>query len=344
MKRLQAGIAAVIVALSPIEIPAAASASPRAQPRSIAVSVPADPVSLNPGATSQIPIRVVNPGSKPVTVTVKGMGIHLGDNGSVRFTGAPDPQWSSRTGFPPGELTVPAQSYIDVAITVDMPTRITPDFYYIGFLVTPVATGTGVVQINQIGAFVTINVPGPRVRELSADLQAPVGKTHFFVGGAHFGDVVIGSSVAGTLIVHNIGKSSVQFWGESDANAWIGGATPTQQRIKISLLPIGRSRSFAVTSRPSFPIDVVTMTVTVTYPGTTEASTKQIVISRRFLVISPWVILVVCALVILALIWWGRRVWRKRRHSEPRRRALHAAKRSGPTKREPRPSIPVSSG
>ena len=45
-----------------------------------------------------------------------------------------------------------------------MPTQIGPDLYYIGFLVSPVPTVSGeVVVINQIGAFLTIDVPGPRV-------------------------------------------------------------------------------------------------------------------------------------------------------------------------------------
>ncbi len=270
-----------------------------ATPRSIAVTVPAQPVSLNPGETSQVDIQVFNLGTTPVAVTVKGMGIVLGNNGKVRLTGAPDPQWSSRTVFPSGGLAVPARNSIDVAITVKMPTHIAPDFYYIGFLVTPVATGSGIVAINQIGDFVTINVPGPRVRRLSAVLLAPIG-------GIHLGDVVIGSGVVGSVKVRNIGKSAVQFWGENEVTTWLRGADPTQDRIGLSLLPGGLFRSFGVTAKPAFLIDVVTMTVSVTYLGTTLASTKQVLMSRSFLVINPWVIVAACALVILGLLWWTR--------------------------------------
>jgi hypothetical protein len=321
-------LTAGFLALSPVS-GMAATRSAKGEPRYIAVSVPAQPVSLKPGATSQIPIRVLNPGATPVTVRVKGAGIDLADNGKVRYTGATDPIWSHRTEFPLGDLTVPAQGYANVAITVNMPTHIAPDFYYVGFLVTPVETGTGVVQINQIGDFVTINVPGPRERKLSAFLRAPLH-------GIDLDGVVIGSGVVGNLDVHNIGKAAAQFWGENDVSSWFRGADPIEQRIPISLLPIGRSRSFVVTAGPAFPIDLVTTTVSVLYAGRTETSTKQIVITRRFLVINPWVIGVACALLLLALIWWLRSrhlggEWKPNSRSRRRRssRTMHSFRSQG---------------
>src|SRR4029077_3220154 len=123
-------------------------------PRSIAVSVPPDPVSLNPGETAPVAIRVLNPSASPVTVTVTGEGITLGDNGTTSFTGKPDPLWGDRTTYPRGAITIPSQHFADLSVVVHMPDRISPDLYYIGFLVTPVPAATGqVVVINQIGAF-----------------------------------------------------------------------------------------------------------------------------------------------------------------------------------------------
>ena len=46
--------------------------------RSIAVSVPPDPVSLGPGQVGVVQLRVVNPGTTPVRVTVTGRGLTLG--------------------------------------------------------------------------------------------------------------------------------------------------------------------------------------------------------------------------------------------------------------------------
>lgn len=314
MRRFTAGIVAVVASMVVASVAAvAASPSPSSAPRSIAVSVPADPVQLHPGETAPIRIRVVNPGSAPVTVTVKGEGINLGDNGTTTFTGKPDPQWAGRTDFPPGELAVPAQSFIDVAITVHMPAYIASDLYYVGFVVTPIATVSGsVVVINQIGAFFVIDVPGARDRELAADLNVP----GFNWGPIHIGSLLIGDQVVGQLTAHNIGPSAVQFFGENDATSAPFGGSPTQQRIDRSLLPIGRSRSLQVTALPGFPIDVVTMRVTLTYPSQTESATKQIVLTRSMFVISPWVIIALGILVALVVCW--RLLARYRRRSKLR--------------------------
>ena len=291
-------------------------------PRSIAVSVPPDPVSLTPGETAAIPIRVLNPGTAPVIVTVRGEGITLGDNGTTAFTGAPDPLWAGRTSFPRGDITIPAQHFVDLSITVHMPAQLGPDLYYIGFLVSPVPQVTGqVVVINQIGAFLTINVPGPRVRALSATLST----TGFSFGPIHIDSLVIGDHVDGRLTVHNIGASSALFYGENDVSSAPIGGSPSQQRIGRSLLPSGRSRWFAVTAAPAFPIDLVTLRDVVTYPDRSGTGTLQIVRTKTLLVISPWVLIIAGALLV-ALIGWRLRA-RHRRNLERRAAARAAASR-----------------
>ena len=245
-----------------------------------------------------------------MTVTTKGEGVTLGDNGTTTFTGKPDPLWASRTSYPGGDISIPAQHYVDLAITVHMPEQIGPDLFYIGFLVPPVPTTTGqVVVINQIGAFLTIDVPGPRLRSLAANLTTP----GFNWGPIHIPSLVVGDQVDGELTVDNTGASSVLFFGENDVtSAPIGGA-PTQQRISRSLLPIRRSRWFPVTAAPAFPIDVVTMTDAVTYPDRTGTGTLELVRTKSILVISPWVLVALLAIAGLVGGWRLRRRFRRAR-------------------------------
>jgi len=315
-----AGIVAVIVAALFVPSGALAAASPAPgphTPRSLAVSVPPDAVPLSPGESSRIHIRIINPGATPVTVRVHGEEVILGDNGTTRFTGAPDPNWAGHADFPPGDLAVPSQGFIDEVIGVHMPSYISPDLYYIGFVVTPVATAAGsVVVINQIGAFFIINVPGARDRELAADLNVP----GFDWGPIHIGGLVLSNQVVGNVNAHNVGPSSVQFFGENDAASAPFSGAPSQQRISRSLLPIGRSRSFQVSALPAFPIDFVTMTVTLTYPDKTESATKQIVITRTMLVIDPLLLLLVVVVLVALIVSW--RLWARHRRRTKRRAAV----------------------
>ena len=308
----------------PLGVSAAPSTSGLTRPRSIAVSVPPDAVTLKPGEAAAIPIRVVNPGASPVTVTVKSQGITLGDNGTTAFTGRPDPLWAGRTAFPRGAIAIPAQHFVDLSVVVHMPGQIGPDLYYIGFLVSPVPTVSGsVVVINQIGAFLTVDVPGPRIRALSAELST----TGFNWGPIHINTLVIGNHVDGRLTVKNIGSSSVLFFGENDVTSAPITGSPAQQRIGRSLLPIGRSRSFAVAGQSAFPIDLVTMTDIVSFPDRTGTGTLQVARTRTVLVISPWVIVVIGALL-AAFGGWRLRV-RHRRRLERRAAARASASRRG---------------
>lgn len=310
------------ICVVPLGVAAAATPIPSpSSPRSIAVSVPADPVSLSPGQTAAVAIRVLNPSASPVPVTVTGEGITLGNNGTTAFTGKPDPLWADRTDFPRGAITIPAQHFVDLSIVVHMPDDISPDLYYVGFLVTPVPDASGqVVVINQIGAFLTISVPGPRVRSLSAELTT----SGFNWGPIHIDSLVVGDHVDGKLTVDNTGASSVLFFGENDVTSAPFSGPPTQQRVSRSLLPIGRSRWFAVTGAPAFPVDVVTLTDVVSYPDRNGTGTLEIVRTRSVLVISPWVFVVL--LVLLALVVaWRLRVRRRRRALRSRRTSLRTA-------------------
>jgi hypothetical protein len=291
--------------------------------RTLAVSVPADPIAIAAGRSTRSLVRLVNPGDAAVRVTIESRELSLGDNGKVSIGGGPDPRWQHRARFPSRLLTVPARGYLDVPVTIHVPRLLPADLYFIGFLVTPVATETGSIHvINQIGSFLTVDVPGPRLRELA--------------GRLHISTLVFGSKADGTIRVSNIGKAAVRFWGENDTIASPGG-TPEQIRLDPSLLPAGKSRSIKISGAPAWPIGTVTITTHLTYPGRTEATTRELTFSKRVLVVSPWLPIVLGPLVLLLAGggWWSHR--RRRRgertgsgHSE--RRGLARGDASGLTR------------
>src|SRR5205823_8834462 len=129
--------------------------------------------------------------------------------------------------------------------------------------------------VNRIGSFLTIDVPGPRLRRLVGHFDLP-----------HF---VLGSHAAGTLRLTNSGRASLSFWGEDDTTSSPGG-TFRQVRLDASLLPVGRSRTVIVTGKPRWPFGIVTVTARVTYPGRTASETHELVFTRRVVVVSPWVV------------------------------------------------------
>jgi hypothetical protein len=277
---------------------AAAAAKPVGGPRSLAVSVPPDPVAIKPGTSAKTLARISNPTNAPVKVTVVSRALSLGDNGKVAIEPGPDPRWSRLVDFPKGVLTIPAESYVDVPLSVRVPAHLQPNLYFVGFLVTPVVTASGSLQvINQIGSFVTIDVPGPRMRKLTALFDVP--------------SIVLGSKVSGMLRVANVGPAAVRFWGENDTTSVPGGSFE-QQRLDPSLLPSQKSRYFSVTAKPAWLVGMVKMTVHVIYPGRTEATTKEMTFSKQVLVVSP----VVPAAGTLLLLAIAGLFWRSRRRRQ----------------------------
>jgi hypothetical protein len=266
---------------------------------------------------------VLNPGTQAVTVRIRGRHVDLGDNGAVAIGTSPDPLWNGRVQFPGGTLTIPAQKFVNVDLTVHMPEQLDPDLYFVGFLVTPVVTPNGQVQVvNEIGSFFTIDVPGARVRKLTGDLQINPS----VIAKIHLPSVVIGSRAHGVLHVRNSGTTQVRFWGEVDSSSSPGSAAG-QDRIDKSLIPRGHVRTFTVVGKPAWPIGFVTLTARVFYPGQTETSTQELDLSKRVLVISPWVI-VAAIVLLLAVAWYWRR--RRKRQRPP----------SGENLRNPRPISP----
>jgi hypothetical protein len=273
----------------------AAAPTPVGGSRGLAVSVPADPVEIAAGTRAEALVRIINASATPVPVTIESRRLLLLDNGKVTIGERPDARWQKRARFPSGQLTIPAHGYRNIPLTMRVPRGLSPDMYFVGFLVTPVPTKSGSIQvINQIGSFVTIDVPGPRQRELGGRFRMP--------------SLVFGSRANGTLHISNTGHAAVRFWGENDTTSSPGGS-PRQLRLDPSLLPAGRSRSTTVSGKPAWPVGIVTVTAHITYPGRTDAATKELVFSKRVVVISPWLPIGLALLLAAA----GAGVWTRRR-------------------------------
>ena len=72
-----------------------------------------------------------------------------------------------------------------------------------------------------------------------------------------------------------------------------------------------------VTAKPHWPIGMVTMTIHLTYPGRTDAATKELTVSKRVLVISPWVPIALAGVFLFGIVaFWIRR--RRRRAARVR--------------------------
>lgn len=274
--------------------PTPAAAAPRLAPATgaagagnsaLTVSVPPAPVPVHPGQEAAVVIRLINQGTDPVRVTLSDRGAELGDNGSVQLMDQADPLWAGRVTFPAGEVTIPGQDFLPVSLQIRVPQSIHPDLYFLGLVVTPAPTKAGSVQVvNQIGALITLDVPGPRQRELSAVLDTS--------------PVQLSGTATGTLQVRNPGRSVVRFFGENNVTASPGGGTPQQYRIDSAILPAGRQRSFPVAAPSSWPIELVTMDVRLSYPDQTESQTTEVTASADILLIQPWVP-IVAALTVL---------------------------------------------
>ena len=319
--------AALIATITLPTLRADAAEQPAPPARSLAVSVPPDPVELEPDKSAVVSIRITNPGTAPVQVNIASRGLTLGDEGQVTIADTADPQWGDRVEFPPGPYTIAAQGTHDLAVTVHPPPNLPPDLYFVGFLVTPIpGAANAVTVINQIGGFFTLDVPGPRNRHVDASLHLP----GWSIGGLR---LVAGSNINGTLHVANTGQAAVRLWGETDTNRTGGG--PTQNQIPKSLVPTGRTRTFTFKSKPAWPIGIVTTTIRIVYPTETETTTTEIVLTRKVLVVRPIAVAAIAALAALG-IWLLARSRKRRR---PPQRHTAQPQRDAPTTMRPRPRV-----
>lgn len=272
----------------------------------LAVSSPAAPVPIQPGQPASTTIMVTDVGQDSISVAVTPQRVLLGDNGVTHFAAQPDPLFTGRVRITPDRFDLAPHTHRPVAIDVDVPAGITPDTYVLGFLVSPVVQSGSVEALNQIGAIVALDVPGPRDRRLIAVFHLP----RFRLSG----------SVHGALRASNIGTSALRFSTEASVS---GVLVPDSHslRVKPLLLPTGRFRDVPIAWDAPFGIGWYHAHARVVY-NTTDQQTTEVDLSRTVVLVHPLYLLAVVVLIAALLL---RRWRRSRRARQPG--PLHSARR-----------------
>ena len=253
-------------------------------PVALSVSTPADSLAGEPGETVTSWIRVGNNGATALPVTISPATIELGDNGATTMSPGVDPRFVNSVTLETAAATVPANDYIEISVSISIPTSLIPDIYLLGFLVTP-APGAGSVQvINQIGAFISIELPGSRDRRIEAA----------FDNAPHF---VLSDSPTLTVRVDNVGESALEFTSETTIDGF-GTATPGNIRVEPKLLPSGTSRDVEITWVAELGIGVFDVHTRLVH-NLTQSETTGVELEHKIVVVSPIVLTVMVTILLI---------------------------------------------
>jgi hypothetical protein len=282
----------------------AAATSAPAPPAALSVTSPAEPVDATPGTPATTILRVGNLGPGPLPVQITSEGVQLLDNGKTRFGQPTDPRFAGRIHIDPSALTIQARQKATVEITVDTPGSLRPDDYFLGFLVTPILNAPSVAVVNQVGALVVLDVPGPRLRKLTATAIGPPRVRFTF-----------GRSATGIVRVKNVGEATVPFSATTETQGWPAASQPYRTEPR-QVLPPGLSRDTPLHITTPFGLGWYTIRTTLVY-NLTDQTTGQVVVSRRVLIINP--LLALPVVLLLAAL-----VWRRHRKQEVEKTGLRA--------------------
>ena len=229
--------------------------------------------------------------------------------------------------FPRGPITIAATSYREVGLTVRMPARISPDLYFIGFVVTPVQQRHVEPHLRQSDRLVRhdrrARAPrhAPRRRPRCPGIRARRHASH------------------ATLHVHNVGKAAAIFWGENDTTATPGARRPASNDSTIrSSRSAVRGRSPCRRDRRSSSRSV-TMHVRIFYPGRVPGTTTQIVVTKHVVIVQPAAIALISAILIAGGVYLTTR---RRKRRKPRSRAPGPQRGPAPTRRRGAARRPTS--
>lgn len=164
------------------------------------VTSPPTPITAAPGAVAKATLTVGNIGHSLLDVSIIAASVKLLDNGGTQFLDHPDPLFAGRVSVVPDTLSLPARTERHVQISVRMPSDLQPNDYFLGFLVSPIINSSSVAVVNDIGALVILDIPGPRSRKLTAQIL-----------GLSWLNLSFSSSASGILRAKSVGVATLQF-------------------------------------------------------------------------------------------------------------------------------------
>ncbi len=308
---LTAVIAAVAAAILPVAAATPASAAPEpADTVGLAVSTQPEPIEAAAGTTVDSWLLLTNTGDQPLEVRVRTVRLVPQDGGRLQMVDEPDPLWTGRVHLP-AKTTVPPATRKRLPVQLDVPAKALPDLYLVGLLVVPVTPDQPAGEITVRGrilSVLTIEVPGPRERELAVDL-------------GELRRLQVGHSIEGHLTIRNIGDATAQTRGQVRVDSATNGANhavivATGERLR--LMPAGTSREFDYTWRTGRWFTLARPTALVTYGNGGPVLGEVTVTGPPVLLLSPELVFLIALLVTAtaAAIW--RLVRRRRGAHQPR--------------------------
>jgi len=263
----------------------ASATSAAASSSDLSVTYPSDPIPVHPGTSTSFSLLVTNVGPTVLTVEVTAHQVILGDNGQTQFAASADPRFGGTTIEPQEFKLAPRQRRV-VLISMIVPKSLTPDDYFLGWLVSPILTSAAVAAVNEVGALVVLDVPGPRHPRLSAEF---VGLPSFQWSG----------NASGVVRVESTGSSTVSFTTNTELSGFVH-PKPSIIQDPPHLLPPSLTRDIPVYFSSWLGLGWYTVHTTIVY-NLTAQRTGEVTLSTTMILISPyWLILP--ALVVAAIV------------------------------------------
>lgn len=274
----------------------------------LSVSFPADPLRAALGKPISFDLRVDNVGSTPLEATVKERGVVLGNNGHTTLTSAPDSTFGSVTKIVPDHMVIAAHGRHVVTVTVQVPKDLSPNDYFLGFLVSPIVPSGSVSVPSDVGAFVVLNVPGPRFMQLTTSvLDVPT--------------VVFSNSVRAIVRVANTGKAVTAFSTDIQITGFVT-PTPSLVQKQSQIVPPGHFRDELIKVHSWLGLGVYTFKATFVY-ALTSTRTGEATAQKTIILVSPlWLALPAVLVVVIALLLWRRR--KKKRTPTSKKKRQHS--------------------
>jgi hypothetical protein len=316
--RVVSAVAAVACAAAAVVGPAPAQAA--AGGASFAVSTPAQPIAPDHDGTVHTVVTVSNNGSEPLTVALRSVGVTPQNDGKVEIVDQPDPAWRSA---PLPRLRLAGHEYRRVPVTIKVPKGALPDLYLLGFLAeaVPNATTANVLVYNQIATLVTVEVPGPRARQLAVVMQDD-------------SFLHIGSELDGVFRVRNVGSAAAMARGQLVLDSATGSHNigVVQASDQPELFPAGTSRTMDYTYEVNGLFLLARPSAQVVYGNGTSTMNTAVYRGHPVLVVplSSVILLSLALAALLTLLAFMIRHRRKLRRSTGRHHRSARARASAP--------------